>query len=76
MLRSSIHSSFAEASVPDQASSLIMTERGGNGVVAGGGISVAVGVFDAVGEGVGEFVMEGDGVGVSGGVFDGVDVAV
>ena len=78
VLKSSILSSFAEASVPAQASSLIRIERGGSGVEAGVGGDVSVGVKEGVVEDVGEVVAVADwvGVGVSVGEVDGEGVGV
>src|SRR3990172_13311417 len=50
-LSSSIHSSLVEANVPAQATSLMMTASGANGV-AGGGASVGVGEGVAVVKGI------------------------
>ena len=66
-LYNSIHSSFGEAIVPAQATSLIRMEKGGYlGVGSGDGVGVEEGVaVDVdVGDGLGSIV--GVGVGVSG----------
>lgn len=92
VLKSSIHSSFADARVPDQANSFIKTDRGGKGVEAGEGVGLMLGVSEGVvegvdvrlgvSEGVGEGVFEGDAVGdwvlvgVLVGDGEGVDVDV
>lgn len=59
LLKSSIHSSLAEANVPAQATSLIRIIRAGYGVWAGVGRGVFVGEADGVGVGEGEVVEVG-----------------
>jgi hypothetical protein len=78
MLNSSIHSSFAEAKVPAQATSLIKIVRGGKGVVpgVGGAVSVGVTVWVGVGDGVPVGVGVCSSVAVRVAVTEGVGVGV
>ena len=77
-LYSSIHSSFVDAAVPAQATSLMITLRkpAGVEVEVGVGVTVVVGVILAVGEIVSVRVMVGVGVMVSVGVIVAVCVIV
>jgi hypothetical protein len=59
LLKSSIHSSLAEANVPAQANSFIRIVRAGYGGLIGVGSGVFVGVADCVGVGEGEVVKVG-----------------
>lgn len=76
LLKSSIHSSLAEAVVPAQANSLIRIVRGGKGVDSDVGGGVSLGAIDGIGEGVTDVVAVGVcvAVGVKVAVSEGVGV--